>query len=444
MIVYISGMKELLKDILVENSLRQINLDLQPRDKKLYRDLPKMQAILGPRRVGKTSAMQLYMQELTENLGVKSDRLVYFNFEDERFQFLPEQLDLILQAWKELHPAVQLEDCFYFFDEVQAAPGWEKFLNRINETLTKKICFTGSNSRLLHTEVNTVLRGRSIAVEMLPLSFREFCRFQGHQPILYGPEKSVTEAFFQKFLHQGGYPELIGLEDEGLHVAYLQVYYNTMLLRDIIEYHHLSNFQYLRTLFRLAAGSIGQPVSVRRFFNHLKSMGYTIGLNTLYTVLNHAEDAYLFKRIGRFDYSSSKSEKSDKKIYWVDNGLLRALIGIKSEGKGLLLENIVFLHLYRLYGSMYQQHIFYYSDQSHECDFVVAREGEDPLPIQVTWSMEQLHTKDREIKGLLKTCTYTGVKRGLILTHEESDTWEEQGVQIEMIPVWKWMLEIPE
>ncbi|WP_146064370.1 ATP-binding protein [Algoriphagus boritolerans] len=120
-----------------------------------------MQVLLGPRRVGKTSAMQLYMQELTENLGVKSDRLVYFNFEDERVHFLPEQLDLILQAWKELHPSVQLEDCFFFFDEVQAAPGWEKFLNRINETLTKKICFTGCNSRLLHTEVNTVLRGRS-------------------------------------------------------------------------------------------------------------------------------------------------------------------------------------------------------------------------------------------------------------------------------------------
>lgn len=72
-----------------------------------------MQVLLGPRRVGKTSAMQLYMQELTENLGVKSDRLVYFNFEDERVHFLPEQLDLILQAWKELHPSVQLEDCFF-------------------------------------------------------------------------------------------------------------------------------------------------------------------------------------------------------------------------------------------------------------------------------------------------------------------------------------------
>ncbi|WP_332911674.1 DUF4143 domain-containing protein [Algoriphagus boritolerans] len=176
---------------------------------------------------------------------------------------------------------------------------------------------------------------------MLPLSFREFCRFQGHQPILYGPEKSVTEAFFQKFLNQGGYPELIGLEDQALHVAYLQEYYNTMLLRDILEYHQLSNFQYLRALFRLAASSIAQPISVRRFFNQLKSMGYAVGLNTLYEVMNHAEDAFLFKRIRRFDNSSSKSEKSDKKIYWLDNGLLRALIG-STEAKGTLLENTFF------------------------------------------------------------------------------------------------------
>ncbi|GMQ31356.1 ATP-binding protein [Algoriphagus confluentis] len=434
-------MKEVLKDILIENSSRQLTEDLVPRDTKLYLDLPKMQAVLGPRRVGKTSAMFLYMQELSASKGVSLTQMIYFNFEDERVHLLPEHLDQILQAWRELHPGLQLSECYFFFDEVQAAVGWERFLNRISETYTKKICFTGSNSRLLHTEINTVLRGRSIALEIFPLSFQEFCRFYRHKPSVFGPEKSTTEVYFKKYLFQGGYPELTRLTEPSLQIAYLQEYYNTMLLRDIVEYRQLSNFQYLRSLFRLVAGSVGQPVSVRRYFNHLKSMGYSVGLNTVYEVLNYAEDAYLFKRIGRFDHSPGKSEKSDKKAYWLDNGLLNALVGIQPERNGVLLENLVFQQLYRRYGSIYQQRIFYYSDQSHECDFVVLQENEEPLPIQVTWSMEQLHTRDREIKGVLKTCAYAKVKKGLILTFGESETLEFDGVKVDIIPVWRWLLE---
>jgi uncharacterized protein len=176
-------------------------------------------------------------------------------------------------------------------------------------------------------------------------------------------------------------------------------------------------------------------------FNQLKSMGFAVGLNTLYEVLNHAEDTYLFKRIGRFDHSPGKSEKSDKKVYWLDNGLLNALVGIQPERNGVLLENVVFQQLYRRYGSIYQQRIFYYSDQSHACDFVVLKENEEPLPIQVTWSMEQLHIRDREIKGVLKTCAYAKVKKGLILTLEESASLEFDRVQLEVMPVWKWILE---
>lgn len=432
-------MKDLVKDILAGNSSRNGNPALLNREKRLYMDLAKIQVVIGPRRVGKTSIMQLYMQELKEEKRISSSRLIYFNFEDERVTFSPEQLDIILQAWQELYPEVTLEECYFFFDEVQATRGWEKFINRINETITKKICFTGSNSRILHTEVNTALRGRSIPLEILPLSFSEYCDFHHFKPVIYGPEKSKTEVLFNSYLNQGGYPELIGLQDEGLRIAVLQEYFNTMLLRDIVDYNQIGNFQYLRPLLKLVASSVGKPVSIRRFFNHLKSMGYAVGINSVYDAMNHAEDAYLFKRIGRYDYSSSKSEKSDKKIYWLDNGLLRAITGMGN--RGTLLENIVFLHLHRTYGSVYQSQIFYYSDQSHECDFIVLRPEQPPLPIQVCWTMEQFQTRDREIKGLLKACKYAVVKEGLILTLGESAKLEQDGVEIQILPAWKWMLE---
>src|SRR5262249_28127725 len=157
------------------------------------------------------SAMLLTMEMLKKQQG-RSGEIVYFNFEDERVQFVPQQLDLLLQAWRELYPDRTLENAWFFFDEVQAAPGWERFLNRINETISKRIFFTGSNSSVLHTEIKSVMRGRSIAVELLPLSFHEYLNFKGIEPILYGDGKTGTIAAFQDYILQGGYPETVNLQ----------------------------------------------------------------------------------------------------------------------------------------------------------------------------------------------------------------------------------------
>ena len=164
-------MKDIIKDILVGNEERKPLEGLKSRTTGISLHLDKIQAIIGPRRVGKTSAMLLAIEDLRKEH--KPSEIIYFNFEDERVQFEQQQLDLLLQAWQELHPDGKLEQAWFFFDEVQAAPGWERFLNRINETLSKKIFFSGSNSSVLHTEIKSVMRGRSIAVELLPLAFRE-------------------------------------------------------------------------------------------------------------------------------------------------------------------------------------------------------------------------------------------------------------------------------
>ena len=255
--------------------------------------------------------------------------------------------NLLLQAWRELHPDSNLEQAWFFFDEVQAAPGWERFLNRINETLSRKIFFTGSNSSVLHTEIKSVMRGRSIAVELLPLAFREYCDFIDLKPSACGAGKSKTVAAFRRYLSRGGYPETVNLTADAIRTAYLQQYYNSMLLRDIIEYNQLSNYSYLRTLYRQAAATIGKTVSIRRLHNHLKAHQYSVGINAVYEAMDMAENAYLFKRVSRFDYSESKREKSDKKIYWVDNGLLNSNTAQYGGNNGLLLENAVFRELYR-------------------------------------------------------------------------------------------------
>ena len=432
-------MKDIIKDILVSNLGRQPALGLKPRNTGISLELDKIQAIIGPRRVGKTSAMLLTIDLLKKNKNI-SEEIVYFNFEDERIQFESHQLDLLLQAWRELYPERALEHAWFFFDEVQAAPGWERFLNRINETLSKRIFFTGSNSSVLHTEIKSVMRGRSIAVELLPLSFREYLEFKDIKPVMHGDEKGRTIAAFQEYLTNGGYPETVNLPSISIRTAYLQEYYNSMLLRDIIEYNQLSNYSYLRNLYRQAATTIGKTVSIRRLYNHLKAHQYSVGINSVYDAMDMAENAYLFKRISKFDFSDSKREKSDKKIYWLDNGLLNANSAQYGQNKGLLMENALFLELYRRFGNIYNQSIFYYTDGAAECDFIIYAEGVTTLPIQVSWSVSDPITRQRELRGLLKACEYCQVEEGWIITSDDEDEFDFEGMHVLVKPAWKWML----
>lgn len=233
--------------------------------------------------------MLLAIDELITKKGVSEKNIIYFNFEDERVQFEPAQLDLILQAWQELNPDSALEDAWFFFDEVQGAPGWERFLNRINETYSKRIFFTGSNSSVLHTEIKSVLRGRSIAIELLPLSFKEYCEFSGLKPSEQGTGKNKTIALLYQYLEQGGYPETINLPTKLIHTAYLQEHYNAMLMRDIIEYNQLTNYTYLRSLYRQAASMIGKTISNRRLYNQkMKAQQYSVGVNSVYDAMDMA------------------------------------------------------------------------------------------------------------------------------------------------------------
>ena len=434
-------MKDNLKNIIASNQRLNLAKGLKKRNTGIILGLEKIQAIIGPRRVGKTSAMLLAMEELRIKNNVPTEKIIYFNFEDERVQFQPQQLDLILQAWSELYPTSKLEEAWFFFDEVQAAPGWERFLNRINETLSKKIFFTGSNSSVLHTEIKSIMRGRSIAVELLPLSFSEYCNFSGFNPVLFGIEESKTIVLFHEYLEQGGYPETVDVSEKSLHTSYLQEYYNSMLLRDIIEYNQLTNYAYLRSLYRLAAASISKTISIRRLYTHLKSQQYSIGINSAYEAMDMAENAYLFKRISRFDFSDSKREKSDKKIYWIDTGLLNANTAQYSGNRGLLLENAVFMELYRRYGNIYNTNIYYYNDNAAECDFIIYTEGGSPSPVQVSWSLTDPLTRQRELKGIVKACNYCKVDEAWIITADEDDELEIEGIRVYIKSAWRWMLE---
>lgn len=396
----------------------------------------KVKTITGPRRAGKSSLLKLTIAGLLDK-GIPWNKICYISLEDERLRSKPFEADEILQSFAELYPGNPLlKDVYFFFDEIQYLDKWEFFINRIYEQISKKIIITGSNSKMLHTEVAGVLRGRGLPVELLPLSFAEYLQWNKIPFVLAGTGKSKVMAAFNKYIFQGGYPETVNNDEEENNFL-LQEYFNAVMYRDIIEQQQPANYSYLRYLFHRIADNTGKPTGLRKIFQELKSRGYAISQGSLYEMADLAEAVYLYKRISRFDHSLVKRENADKKCYFIDNGMLRALGSRFSENRGMLLENVVFWQLYRQYGSIYTTDIFYYKDTSHECDFILYKEGGRALPIQVCWSMDTEETQRREIRGLLKACSVTNSKKGIIITFETEDIIEEDGIYIELIPAWR-------
>jgi predicted AAA+ superfamily ATPase len=358
--------------------------------------------------------------------------------EDERLRSGAFSGDTILEAFRELYPDnALLTNVYFLFDEIQYLDGWEPFINRVYQQISKNVVITGSNGRLLHTEVSSVLRGRSLAVELLPLSFSEYLRFKKISFSEYGTQAVQSKAAFHEYLMDGGYPETIDMEPQ-VRRRVLQEYFNTVMYRDILDQAQPASYSYLRYLFHRLAANTGKTTAIAKIFNELKSQGYSLSKNSLYQMVDLAESVYLYKRISKFDPSLIKRENSEKKGYFVDNGMLNAIDVSFTSNKGALLENLIFWQLYRQYGNIYTTDIYFYKDASHECDFILYREGGKAIPIQVTWRMDQESTRQREIKGLIKACDQTNSPMGIIITLEDEEELNLSGRSIRIIPAWKW------
>ncbi|MBK7427839.1 MAG: ATP-binding protein [Saprospiraceae bacterium] len=410
---------------------------LHKREVNIEFSLPKIQTVVGPRRAGKSSLLRLSIQSLLEK-GVSWDKICFISFEDERLRREPFEADIILQAFAELNSHREnLKDTWFFFDEIQYLDNWEPFVNRIHEHISKRIVITGSNSKTLHTQVSSVLRGRGLPLELLPLSFSEYLQWIQIQFESYGAGKARVVAAFHQFILRGGFPEVVLLPDHQQQ-SLLHEYFNAVMFRDMIDVQQPANYAYLRYLLHRVAANVGKTTSLQKIYRELKSRGYSVGQNSVYDMTQLAEDVYLHKRISKFDASIIKRENADKKSYFVDNGMLQALNNSFSDNYGMLLENAVFWQLYRQYGSIYTTDIYYFKDAYHECDFVLYKEGGYALPVQVCWSLQEESTKIREIRGLLKACKYADSKRGVIITSEEEFELNEDGVSIYVVPAWKW------
>ena len=428
--------KELFKSLIAlsqaelpfERIEREIELPVQP---ELIITVP------GVRRAGKSSLLMLAVNKLLTS-GIKRERILWVNFDDERLDGMStEELDEVLQAYREMYPEIELKDVYMFFDEIQNIDGWDLFVLRVFKSYCQHVYVTGSNAKLLSSEISTALRGWTLDYEMLPLSYQEFCRFKGidaHSHL--ESDKAKRYAAMEEYIHGGGFPKVVLSADKSMKLRLLQGYFNTMLFRDLAERHAIKNIEALRYFLKRVMQNLTKTTSINAIANDMRSNGVSVSKDDLYNWADWAVESYLFVRYPKYSRSLVKENQSLRKYYVIDTGMRQAVLMPQSEDKGKLLENIVALELFRRRGA--DRKMFYWQE-GRECDFVVQHEDYVEELIQVTWDMADEDTRKREIEGIKEAAKGTKCDKLTIVTRERKETIEEDGFQIEVVGIEEWL-----
>ena len=408
------------------------------RDVELPIDSGSIITVPGVRRAGKSSCLMIVVNRLLDK-GIAKENILWINFDDERLiDATTQDLDDVLVAYREMFPDISLHDVYMFFDEIQNIPGWDLFVLRVFKSYCKNVFVTGSNAKLLSSEIATQLRGWTLDFEVLPLSLNEYCRFVG-VPVNSYKETDIARlnVATEQYMYGGGFPEVVLETDKSMKIRRLQGYFNTMLFRDLVERHKIRNVEALRYFLKRIMNNLTKPTSVNNIYNDIRSQGLSISKDDLYDWADWATESYLFIRIPKYSMSLVKENQSYKKYYVIDNGLRQAVLLQQSSDSGKLLENAVALDLYRHRKPM--ERIYYWLDKT-ECDFVIQQDEKIIQLIQVSYSLSDVSTKEREIAGIVGVAKATGCNDLTIVTFDESGEIENNGYKIKIVKLKDWLL----
>jgi predicted AAA+ superfamily ATPase len=407
------------------------------RNKEFSEVKGKADVVIGMRRTGKTWFCYQKIKDLIA-AGIKKEAILYLNFEDDRLlEFNVNNFQEILDVYFGKYPKHRNARCYFFFDEIQRIDQWEMFIRRLLDTENIQIFITGSSSKLLGSEIATSLRGRSLATEIFPFSFEEYLKFHGlfsDRPKTFGANtSSILRKAVKDYLEAGGFPEVQKTQRD-VRIEILQGYIDSVLLKDIIERHKVSNVLVLKHLVRHIMNSSGGQFSVNKFFNTMKSMSIKCTKNSLYEYLDHLTDAFLFYKVPIHSRSEKARLINPAKIYTIDTGLLNAMTFRNSYNYGQLLETMVFMHLRR--GAHDVEYVT--TKDGREVDFFTRNRisGEKHL-IQVCWQMSDQKTFERELRGLRSAMNEISLPTGTIVTWDDETVIENK---IKIIPIWKWLM----
>lgn len=431
-------------------TLKSIILDFQevelatgvPRHLKIRAVPGKATICIGVRRSGKSTYLYQVIQRLLDD-GVPRENILYLNFFDDRLHNLRQVgLGAITEAYYSLYPEKKNTETVYcFFDEIQAVEGWESFVDRLMRTETCEVYITGSSARMLSKEIATQMRGRALSWELFPFSFREFL---DHRQIdATGPLSTkgrlLVQKAFEEYWDTGGFPEVVSL-DRRLRIKIHQEYFHAVLYRDLVERHDISHPRAVMDLAHRLIDNTGSLYSVNSLTGYLKSLGHKAPKSAVSDYLGWFEDAYFLFTVRIFDASFARSKTNPKKIYCVDHALVASVASGVLVNTGHLLENLVFTALRRV-----TPDIWYCKTKAGlEVDFLAQFHDRSRMLVQVCESMADPQTRKREITALAEAMAEYGVKMGTVVTRNEEEQIEVGAGKIEVVPVWRFLLNLPE
>jgi predicted AAA+ superfamily ATPase len=381
--------------------LTQLNPGLKRELSGIYEIKTHALIVTGIRRCGKSTLLQQINKSI-------SDQTLYLNFEDPRLTGF-DQGD-----FNRLHEIAMTRGIFiYLFDEIQIVDKWEGFVRfRLDEGY--RVYITGSNASMLSKELGTKLTGRHIPKELFPFSYNEYLTFTGHN-------KDAVSA--ERYMHLGGFPEMVKTEMPEV----LMNLFNDILIRDISIRYSVKNILSLQHLAVWLISNSGKQITG----NSLKKI-FSIGSSSsIMEYLSYFSNAWLFFFVPKFSYSHKVQIVNPKKVYSIDNGLINANSISFSNDVGRLMENMVFMELRRKTDEIY------YFNGKKECDFVVFNNGKLSGLYQVCLQLGS-DNFDRELAGLKEAMDYFKVKKGTIITQNQTDLFTIDGKIISALPFYDW------
>lgn len=351
---------------------------------KTYRDIPLVKILAGIRRCGKSTILEMLQEDLIKN-GVPGDHIINMRYTSAEFYDGMTGKDMYNIIKERMTDG---ERYYLLLDEVQEVEGWEKAVNSLLENDNTDIYVTGSNSKLMSSEISTYLTGRYISIPVFTLSFAEYLDFRR------GCERTPKE-LLNDYIRMGGFP-VVALNDFDENTAYqiIEGIYNSVITSDIARRHNISNFDLFNRVVKFIVENVGKTFSANAIVKFLKSEGRSLSIETVYNYLEWLEKAFIIYRCQRFDLQGKSVLKTQEKFYVADPSLKYCVMGFNPKSVASMLENIVYFELRRR-----GYEVYIGKNETKEIDFVAVRRDER-IYIQVCRNLPE--ESEREVQNLLE------------------------------------------
>ena len=414
-----------------------------PRESNVYIVDNMVTTIIGARRSGKSFRTIQLADEFINNKKIQSiNQICLLDFDNPILSNIQSvDLKLIQSTFLKMNPDYTLKTKLLFIlDEIHKIIGWEEYVIDLSKNPNWKVIVTGSSSKLLKNDISTELRGKAVSSTIFPLSFKEFLKFNNfHHKTSSTIGLAELLRLFDEFLKWGSFPAITNVDMNTKEIL-LREYFDTMILKDIIQRFDISKPQQCTQLYYFLLSNISKSHSYTSAYNYIKQIGYKTSKDTIREYINWAVDSWLIFLVPIYSDSIKNQDRNYKKLYCIDWALSNKNSLVWDGHYSRSLENIIFIALYQKW-----PRVNYYLTKSgrNEVDFIaVNNSGIPEIALQVCMDISNPDTLKRELSGLVSTAKFFNTKENLIITYNQEKYFKEQGVSIKVLPAWKWLISL--